>query len=354
MRYSSFFCGFTFGKVERTDAITSALIAGIFLLSLAFGCKDAEERKATKHAGSVNIRVIRLDVSLFESPLANKDLADSLKKALPHAYRDYFAGIARIGNPDSGSFSMDLAGFRNDYYMKQLYEQAVKLYGKDTKFFRTLLTGLGRYNFYFPEKPLPAVVVCITALNYAVAVNDSTLFVGLDMYLGPDFEAYLAMNMPSYIRQRRSPEYLTAEVLRAWLLTEFPLRETTPSFVDNLVYHGRIMLLLEKLLPETPPHILMGYTEKQYAFCEENKRNIWRFFLDAGLFQSRESRDLARYFEEAPFSYGMPNEVPGRTGIWLGWQILKSFTRENPQVSLDSLMKINDLQNVFLRSGFRP
>lgn len=326
----------------------------ILLTGGFWNCLISEKRKADRHAETVSIPVIRLDVALFESRLNNRELADSLKKALPFAYRDYFTGVVRIGDPDREDFSVELAGFRNDFYMKQLYEQAVKLYGKDARFFQDLKKGLGRYNFYFPQRSLPDVVVCITALNYATAVNDSTLFVGIDMYLGPDFEAYLAMNMPAYIRQRRKPEYLTAEALRAWLLTEFPPPGPTPTFAENLIYHGRIMMLLEKLLPDEKPHILMGYTEKQISFCEKNIRNIWQFFIDAGVLQSRESRDLTRYFEEAPFSYGMPKETPGRTGVWLGWQIVKAYLQKHPEVSLDSLMNIRDLQTIFLQSGFRP
>lgn len=330
------------------------MIYSIIVLGVDVGCRPSEERNAERHAQTVSIPIIRLDVALFESTLSNRELADSIKRALPYAYKDYFAGVVRIGDPDQESFSVELAGFRNDYYMRQLYEQSVKIYGKDAKFFQALKTGLGRYNYYFPQRPLPDIVVCITALNYATAVNDSTLFVGIDMYLGPDFEAYLAMNMPGYIRQRRKPEYLTAEALRAWLLTEFPAPGSAPTFAENLVYHGRIMVLLEKLLPHEKPYLLIGYNEKQYSFCEKNIRNIWQYFLDAGILQSRENRDLARYFEEAPFSYGMPKETPGRTGIWLGWQIVKSYVRKHPEVSLDSLMNIRDLQSIFLQSGFRP
>ncbi|MCX7650635.1 MAG: hypothetical protein N2050_08805 [Flavobacteriales bacterium] len=326
----------------------------VFVCLFAWRCRSAEERRATKHAEKTPVFLARLDIALFASPLGHKELLDSLKKALPFAYQDYFKGIVRLGNPDDSTFSVQLAGFRNDFYMKQLYEKALQRYGTGSAPFKKLMLGLGRYNYYFPKKIVPRVVVCISALNYAAAVNDSTLFVGIDMYLGQDFEAYLAMNMPAYIRKRREPEFLHSESLRAWLLTEFPMTADRPTFSENLIYHGRLMTILRKILPDEKPYYIMGYTKEQWDFCEKNLRNIWQYFVDAGLLQSRESRDVSRYFEEAPFSYGMPSETPGRTGIWLGWKIVENYLDQHPQVTLDSLMKIQDLQTIFLQSGFRP
>ncbi|MCS6981733.1 MAG: hypothetical protein NZM65_05985 [Flavobacteriales bacterium] len=326
----------------------------VILLVGLWACGSKEERMAERAANNTPVRLVRLDIALFASPLNNTSLLDSIKNALPHAYKDYFQGVLRLGDPDREDFVLELAGFRSDYYMRQLYEKARALYGTDETPFQELKKGLARYHFYFPSRPLPTLVVCLSALNYAAAANDSTLFVGIDMYLGPDFEAYLAMHMPAYIRQRRKSEYLTAEALRAWLITEFPPPSATPTFAENLIYHGRLMCILEKILPNQEDYLLVGYTKEQEKFCRQNIRNIWQYFVDAGILQSRENRDLARYFEEAPFSYGMPRETPGRTGVWIGWQIVRQFRKKHPDITLDSLMKINDLQSIFLRSGFRP
>jgi len=332
------------------------LSLGLLWIILTFlsACKDSQTRKAEKFAERLKVPVIRLEVLLFESELDGKKLLDTVKKTIPYAYKDYFEGVVRLGNPDDEMFTLELTGLRNDFFMKSLYAEVKKIYGTDEVFFQSLQKGLGRYKFYFSKRPVPTIVTCISALNYATAVNDSTLFIGLDMYLGQDYEAYLAMNMPKYIRKRRRAEYLIADALKAWLLTEFPTPVETPSFAENLIHYGRIMWVLERLLPNEKKYILMGYTKEEIEYCEKNKRNIWQFFIDANILQSKEYKDFSKYFEEAPFSYGMPKQTPGRTGIWLGWHIVEEFMRKHNYITPDSLMRITDLNKVFIQSGINP
>jgi uncharacterized protein YjaZ len=45
-------------------------------------------------------------------------------------------------------------------------------------------------------------------------------------------------------------------------------------------------------------------------------------------------------------------QSPGRIGVWLGWQIVKSFMQNN-DVSLQKLLTI-DSEDLFKKSSYKP
>ena len=62
-----------------------------------------------------------------------------------------------------------------------------------------------------------------------------------------------------------------------------------------------------------------------------------------------------RFLETAPFSkfyMEQDNLSPGRSGVWIGWQIVASYMKQN-DVSLQKLLKINEL-DLFKKSKYKP
>jgi len=62
----------------------------------------------------------------------------------------------------------------------------------------------------------------------------------------------------------------------------------------------------------------------------------------------------AKYINPAPFTSYFPEESPGRTGIWLGWQIIRSYMDKNQDITLPQLMDNFDVQGILEKSGYRP
>lgn len=50
----------------------------------------------------------------------------------------------------------------------------------------------------------------------------------------------------------------------------------------------------------------------------------------------------------------MPAEAPGRTGSWLGWQIINSYMAKHPETSLPELLRLKDSQALLNQSGYKP
>ena len=79
------------------------------------------------------------------------------------------------------------------------------------------------------------------------------------------------------------------------------------------------------------------------------------YFIERKLLFSTETKLQKRFLENAPFSKFYledDRQSPGRIGVWLGWQIVKSFMQNN-DVSLQKLLTI-DSEDLFKKSSYKP
>ena len=47
-------------------------------------------------------------------------------------------------------------------------------------------------------------------------------------------------------------------------------------------------------------------------------------------------------------------DSPGRTGVWIGWQIVQAYMNTNPGTSLKELMENDDYLGILNNSGYQP
>ena len=62
-----------------------------------------------------------------------------------------------------------------------------------------------------------------------------------------------------------------------------------------------------------------------------------------------------RFIDVAPFSkfyLSEDHKSPGRVGVWIGWQIVRSFMKHN-DVSLQELINIKP-EDLFKKSKYKP
>ena len=68
---------------------------------------------------------------------------------------------------------------------------------------------------------------------------------------------------------------------------------------------------------------------------------MWRYFIENEIFYSDDPKLIPRFINPAPFSkfyLEIDNESPGRVGAWIGWQIVRSYMKNN-EVSFADLLK---------------
>lgn len=187
--------------------------------------------------------------------------------------------------------------------------------------------------------------------------NDD-LAIGLDFFLGEKYP-YLSFNpdnpnFSQYLTRTFNKEHLAVKTL--WpLVTDIvgdaPGGET---LLDHMIHNGKKMYLLDHLLPFTADTAKMEVSSSQWKWLNENENNIWAYFLQQNLLYNTEWQKIRKFVEYSPNSPGMPAEAPGRTGDWLGWQIIKAYMEQNPDTPLKELFRLTDSQTILKRARYKP
>jgi uncharacterized protein YjaZ len=82
---------------------------------------------------------------------------------------------------------------------------------------------------------------------------------------------------------------------------------------------------------------------------------MWRYFIENELLYDNDQKLNNRFINPAPFSkfyLEIDNESPGRVGAWVGWQIVRSYMKNN-EVPLPELLKMSP-KEIFEKSKYKP
>ena len=122
-----------------------------------------------------------------------------------------------------------------------------------------------------------------------------------------------------------------------------------------MIYYGKIMYLKDILLPNFQDYHKIGFEKIKYDFCIENEENIWTYFLEQKLLYDTKYKTIQRFIEPGPFSkfyLEIDQETPGKIGQWVGWQIVKSYMKNN-NVTIEKLLQ-EDASIILQKSKYKP
>jgi hypothetical protein len=169
--------------------------------------------------------------------------------------------------------------------------------------------------------------------------------ISLQFYLGRDFSLYNTEYFtntvaPAYRSRRFDKKYIISDVMK--LITEdiFPDQSKGRPLVEQMIEKGKQWWMLDKFLPEVEDSVKTGYTKQQLAWCKANEGLIWSFVVKNEDLYSISPVTLQTYIGEAPFTQGFSQELsPGNIGQWIGWQIVKKYAENNPNLKPEEVMK---------------
>lgn len=266
-------------------------------------------------------------------------------------FPEQIIGIGRVGSTD---FSKMIRAFVSDSMICSLYNDVNNVFKSDKMLNSTLTDAFRRFNYYFPERKVPEVYTFISGFNLSVGVDSNAVFVGLDRYLGNDVSFYSMLGIPKYMQYKMNPKKIPSDVMRAWVLSEFPMNDSIDNVMTNMIWEGELVYVTSKLLPEQDIDLIMGFTPEQLRFCQNNEKMIWAYLIERKLLFSTNTFDITKYIHDAPFTSGLPQESPGRAMVWIGYRIVKSFMENNSHLSLSDLMSISDYNRILNGAKYRP
>ncbi len=312
-----------------------------------------EESKAD--LPEIPVRFQRFEKDLFEihKETFTQDTLNLYKKY--GTFLDLYASqVIRVGNKHLPLFRESLLGFINDPDIKSVKAETDRQYASMDSVRNGLSAAFNRYHKAFPDSVIPAIYTIISGFNYNIVVEDSSLSIGLDMYLGKACKFYELLSLPKYKVSKMNRTMILPDAMRAWLMSNFEMKNSPEDLVSYMVYHGKLLYLSGQFLPEETEANLLGYSDAEYSWCEKNEAKIWSHFIDKKLFFSTDFNDQLIYINDGPFTKGFPEEAPSRIGIWLGFQLVKSYMNKYKDVTLPQLMQEQDAHKLFNASGYKP
>lgn len=308
----------------------------LFLFAIVSCSKKSEIQKKAEEI-PVNIKVDRYDKAFFETP------PNELPK-LKRQYPEFF--------PPSISDSVLVDKMTNPLW-RELYSEVQKKYSNfDTE--TAEIEDLFRYiKYYYPKTQVPKVYTVIQEMDtdYKVIYTEKVLIISLELYLGKNHKFY---EYPKYLKQTFEPSQILPDIVESFSRTKAkpPVQK---DLLSLMIYSGKQMYLNDVLLPDYSDENKICYTPEQLKYCKDNEANMWRFFIEENLLYSNDAKLAQRFISPAPFSkFGLisDNETPGRIGVWVGWQIVRSFM-ENNNIPMQQML-VMDAKEIFQKSKYKP
>jgi uncharacterized protein YjaZ len=319
----------------------------VFLALLMASCQYHENKKVNENQPNQGIVIHSYGHDLFA--LNPMDLEPGLDSLL--AEYSFF-----LGNEIDTQKSLQIRDFIMDPLNRDLAEKSEEKY-HDISFLKTGLSNLFRQcENQFSGFRYPQVYTYISGLLYEMPVQyvDSVMIIGLDMFLGRNYEPYRAIGLPGYMTRRMEKEDILPECAKQVAIYHLPMAAEPKTLLDNMILEGKVLYAMDLLLPGTPDSLKIGYTSSQMEWCLGNEKNLWRMMIDKELLYSTDPRTVSKFIQDGPFTAGFPDGAPAMLGKYIGWQIVRSYMEKHDDASLTDLYNATDSQIILNNSGYKP
>ncbi len=312
------------------------LIVTIVLLFVV-SCKKEIAKKVDVSNINVTFSVDRFEKKFYK---ANETTLPSLKKEFPYLFpvQNDSVWLNKIKDKEE----------------RELYKKSQVVF-RDFENEKTQIEDLFKHVKYFhPNFEPPKIVTLITNLDYQnkIVYADSLMFVSLDMYLGKNSEVY--QDFPVYLSQSFDKSQLVVDMASA-ISDRYYTEDKSRQFLDMVIDAGKKMYMIDSYLPSVSDAKKIGYNEAEYVWAMNNESQIWKYFIENEMLYSTDSGLYDRFMANGPFSkfyIDIDKESPGKIGVWLGWQIVRSYMKNN-EVTLQQLLQ-TDAEEIFKKSKYKP
>lgn len=338
---------------------TLKLAIGLCLFSfvIATSCGPGDNNNAPDVSGiKVDIKIDRFDQDIFAIDTNNVAVAmDQLHKKYPNLLQLFTENIIHDQSNPQETAEQALRAFVAEPIVRHLYDTVQQVYG-DLRWLEKDLSRMFRYyHYYFPQKPVPKVATIVSEFAVdAFTYGDSLCGIGLDLFLGEDYPAYNPEIFPAYIRRQFKQEYIKVRLAKAVAQNIFEEMPGGTRLLDLMLYNGKMLYIVDCLLPEVADSMKMGYTSVQLDGCVFNESAIWARLLSQNLLYSSDFEEIRKLVTPSPNAPVLFQEAPGEVGNWLGWQIVKSYMKRYPETSMEALLKMQDAQKFLEGAKYKP
>lgn len=328
------------------------MIGSLLFLAISISSCNSQPSQIQTPTDTLPIHIQRFDKALLQF-IETQDTAleQELLKEYPAMLEITGKGILNLQSPAVPGFFDQLVSYYSEPTLKNLYEDAVHEYQDVSDIESQLGKGFAFLKANFPGMQVPACYMHVSGFNQNVLAADSLLSLSIDKYMGEAYPLYQDF-FYDYQRIKMQRPLVAADYLAGWLMSEYPFEGNENVLLDRMIYEGKIKYIVHLALPEITPAQLMGYKEKDYAWCTANELTLWNTIIQRKHLYTPDQLTTSKYLDDKPCTF-LSDETPGNIGTWIGWQIVSSYMKEN-NVSLQTLMQQQNAQELLSQAKYKP
>ncbi len=338
-----------------------SVLSGIAALLLTACGKERRDIPDVSHI-EANVNIQRFEQQLFRLDTTNmKASLAQLEANYPDFTQVFFHQVLRSKNPAIAPEGHEayVKGFINFPPVRHLFDTCSTVFANMDDIREEFHRAFQFFKYYFPERRPPDTLMTFVS-EYSFAgflYGENSLAIGLDLFLGA-YYPYARYNpgqeaFSSYLVRTYTRNHIVSKSMQ--LVVDDLLGPPSGNrMLDAMIHNGKKLYFLDLMLPETPDSIKLEVTGQQADWLRDNELEMWAFFLDEKLLYSSEWKDIRKYVDYSPNSPGMPEEAPGRTANWVGWQVVKAYMEQFPETTPEQLIALKDAQMILEKSRYKP
>lgn len=330
----------------------------ILISLLAVACKNKKDVDVSNI--KVNLTVERFDKELFAlTPQQVSVKAPQLKQKYGHFYGDFMESILGVGPVSDTTYYKQLRTVLANEDYKELAAEVNRTFPSIDKEQEELREAFRHILYYYPKAKVPRIISFFSGFSVQTPVGNDYIGVGLDMFLGRNSRFYpaLVQSIPQYISRRFTSENITPRVMEGYIREDmFPDQDVDRSLLSKMIYNGKILFMMEAVMPDVPDSLIVGYSAEQFEWAQSNEPEVWAYFLENNLLFETDYNKIQKYLTDAPFTPGVgaDSKSAPKLAVFTGWQIVKKFMEQNADVTLQQLMQETDHQKILNGSKYKP
>jgi len=210
----------------------------------------------------------------------------------------------------------------------------------------------GRMKADYPAVHLPRLFAVISPFNQSVVTVDSVLYLGLNHYLGVDYEAY--SYFPDYVRMNKKRERMVPDVAEALIRQYYPYKPNSeyPTTLSRLLYEGAVVEAVMRTADVSEQDAL-GIDGESYNWLEANEKEMWNALIVRNLLYSTDEVVGEMLVRQSAVTSLLHPEAPGMAGRFIGHRIVLEYLKHNEEVPHSLLLpQFYDSRETLARSKY--
>ncbi len=322
----------------------------IISISLLLNCSETCEEIIPDHINQLNHNTVRLEKIFSSKPANSSSEMHQLLLNHPQLYSTWYSMMIKAGDLNNAnsfdSAEIKLQAFSSDSIIQYILFNIDSVFKNFTDYEEKIYNGIERYSYLFNKESDINIGTFYSNFNATVIDADDRIWIGLDMYLGPEHTVTknLPPSIPQYYKNKMDAKFITTDVLFGYLMTE-QFQLMGDDMVSRMLSYGKIAYLLELLVPNENMAERFRYNQQELNWCEENEEYIWKHLIDQQLIYSKDQVKINSFFIDGPFTKSLGPDSPSNIGIWIGYKMIKDYANTNCK-NIHEILEENNIQTL--------